>query len=156
LTRAADAVHNNSIEATVNAMLREWRDLWPGGLGEREYSTLNLMAQCRGGGLGCSRAKCGDCGAKECRPNSCGDRHCPVCLGPRQQPERPRSRRCGGAEWTCGRFFTGRRRLDRDGRPVTATAPESTGCSLGAARAAAPAASNKRMLTNPRPPAKGA
>ncbi len=77
-------VHVNSIEATVNSILREWRDLWPGGLREEEYSTLNLMALCRQGPLGYNLARCQDCRHREWFPSSCGNRHCPNCLGPRQ------------------------------------------------------------------------
>lgn len=77
-------VQSNSIEATVNNILREWRDLWPGGLDERRYSTLNLLAHCREGSLGFNVARCGKCGHQEWYPSSCGDRHCPTCLGPRQ------------------------------------------------------------------------
>lgn len=72
------------MEATVNAILREWRDLWPGGLEAQQYSTLNLMAQCRRGTLGYNRACCGKCHHTEWYASSCGDRHCPNCLGPRQ------------------------------------------------------------------------
>jgi hypothetical protein len=72
------------MEATVNSILREWRELWPGGLTKRQYSTLNLMAYCRHGLLGHNRARCGDCRHLESYPSSCGDRHCPKCLGPRQ------------------------------------------------------------------------
>ena len=78
------AVHVNSIEATVNDILREWRDLWPGGLGEEEYSTLNLLAHCRHGELGFNHARCQHCRHGEWYASSCGDRHCPNCLGPRQ------------------------------------------------------------------------
>lgn len=78
------AVHGNSINTTVNDILREWRDLWPGGLREEEYSTLNLLALCRQGALGFNRARCGDCRHQEWYASSCGNRHCPNCLGPRQ------------------------------------------------------------------------
>lgn len=64
--------------------MREWRDLWPGGLREEQYSTLNLMAHCREGSLGYNHAKCDGCHHKEWYASSCGDRHCPNCLGPRQ------------------------------------------------------------------------
>lgn len=74
----------NSMLASVNDMLREWRHLWPGGLGERDYSTLNLIAHCRHGELGFNRAQCDGCHHQEWYPSSCGDRHCPQCLGPRQ------------------------------------------------------------------------
>lgn len=77
-------VHVNSIEASVNSILREWRDLWPGGLREEEYSTLNLMALCRQGPLGYNHARCEDCRHQEWYASSCGNRHCPNCLGPRQ------------------------------------------------------------------------
>jgi hypothetical protein len=70
--------------ATVNDILREWRHLWPGGLGERNYSVLNLMAHCRHGELGYNRAECRNCHHHEWYASSCGDRHCPQCLGPRQ------------------------------------------------------------------------
>lgn len=85
----------NSIKATVNDILRGWRDLWPGGLRDEQYSTLNLMAHCRQGALGYNLAKCEDCRHREWYASSCGDRHCPNCLGPRQ------------AEWSekvCGRL----------------------------------------------------
>ena len=65
-------------------MLREWRDLWPGGLEAEQYSTLNLMAHCREGTLGYNRAKCEECDQEQWYASSCGDRHCPNCLGPRQ------------------------------------------------------------------------
>jgi hypothetical protein len=79
-----DAVQGNSIKATVNDILREWRDLWPGGLGKEEYSTLNVMALCREGSLGFNHARCQDCRHREWYASSCGNRHCPNCLGPRQ------------------------------------------------------------------------
>lgn len=72
------------IEATVNSILREWRDLWPGGLRKEEYSTLNLMALCRQGPLGYNHARCQGCRHSEWYASSCGNRHCPNCLGPRQ------------------------------------------------------------------------
>ncbi len=53
-----ECVHLNGMDTTVNAILREWRDLWPGGLEAEQYSTLNLMAQCRQGTLGYNRARC--------------------------------------------------------------------------------------------------
>lgn len=77
-------VHINTIEATVNSILRKWRDLWPGGLRNEEYSTLNLLALCRQGPLGYNHAHCQDCRHKEWYASSCGNRHCPNCLGPRQ------------------------------------------------------------------------
>ena len=64
--------------------MREWRDLWPGGLRDEEYATLNLMALCRQGPLGYNRARCEDCRHQEWYASSCGNRHCPNCLGPRQ------------------------------------------------------------------------
>lgn len=75
--------------------MRGWRDLWPGGLREEEYSTLNLLAFCRQGPLGYNHARCEDCWHREWFASSCGNRHCPNCLGPRQ------------AEWSekvCGRL----------------------------------------------------
>ena len=72
------------IEASVNSILKQWRVLWPGGLEDHQYSTLNLMAQCRDGGLGYNKAICCDCDNTEWYASSCGDRHCPQCLGPRQ------------------------------------------------------------------------
>jgi hypothetical protein len=89
------AVQDDRIKATVNDILREWRDLWPGGLREEEYSTLNLLALCRQGPLGYNHARCRDCRHQEWHASSCGNRHCPNCLGPRQ------------AEWSekvCGRL----------------------------------------------------
>jgi len=84
LQKSRGAVQLNSIKTTVNDLLREWRDLWPGGLSEDQYSTLNLMAHCREGTLGYNRAKCEDCHHRQWYASSCGDRHCPNCLGPRQ------------------------------------------------------------------------
>jgi hypothetical protein len=84
-----------AIKTTVNDILREWRDLWPGGLRDEQYSTLNLMAHCREGTLGYNLAKCEDCHHRQWYASSCGDRHCPNCLGPRQ------------AQWSeqvCGRL----------------------------------------------------
>lgn len=72
------------MNATVNDILLRWRDDWPGGLDEKEYSTLNLLAQCRQGSLGFNQVKCQDCHHKEWYASSCGNRHCPNCLGPRQ------------------------------------------------------------------------
>lgn len=77
-------VQSNSIKETVNTILREWRDLWPGGLDEKQYSKLNLIAHCRHGALGYNYAKCSGCGHREWYASSCGDRHCPTCLGSRQ------------------------------------------------------------------------
>ncbi|MCB1094194.1 MAG: transposase, partial [Verrucomicrobiae bacterium] len=42
------------------------------------------MAQCRDGGLGYNQATCIDCDHQQWFASSCGDRHCPKCLGPRQ------------------------------------------------------------------------
>lgn len=70
--------------AGVNDLLRNFRSKWPGGLSESQYSTLNLIAHCRHGELGFNRAECSGCHRGEWYPSSCGDRHCPRCLGPRQ------------------------------------------------------------------------
>lgn len=72
------------MNATVNDILLHWRDDWPGGLDEKGYSTLNLLAQCRQGTLGFNQVSCQDCHHKEWYASSCGNRHCPNCLGPRQ------------------------------------------------------------------------
>jgi len=53
------------------------------------------MAHCREGALGFNQAQCQGCGHREWYASSCGDRHCPACLGPRQ------------AQWSeqvCGRL----------------------------------------------------
>lgn len=42
------------------------------------------MAHCREGTLGYNQAQCAGCGHREWYASSCGDRHCPNCLGPRQ------------------------------------------------------------------------
>lgn len=42
------------------------------------------MANCRDGGLGYNEAECKDCEASQWYASSCGDRHCPNCLGSRQ------------------------------------------------------------------------
>lgn len=72
------------VEASVNTLLQHFRHCWPGGLTRDEYSTLNLLALCRTGGLGYNRAKCEGCKTEQWYGSSCGDRHCPQCLGPRQ------------------------------------------------------------------------
>jgi len=77
-------VQVSTIEPTVNSILLNWRDDWPGGLDEKAYSTLNLLAQCRQGTLGFNQVSCQDCHHKEWYASSCGNRHCPNCLGPRQ------------------------------------------------------------------------
>ena len=69
---------------SVNDILRRFRSKWPGGLSESQYSTLNLIAHCRHGELGFNQAECQKCHRGEWYPSSCGDRHCPLCLGPRQ------------------------------------------------------------------------
>ncbi len=84
MSPAWTGVHNNTIKATINDILREWRDFWPGGLEEEQYSKLNLMAHCRHGALGYNYGVCGKCHHKEWYASSCGDRHCPMCLGSRQ------------------------------------------------------------------------
>jgi len=66
------AVHSNSINPTVNSILLNWRDLWPGGLDERAYSTLNLLALCRQGPLGFNHVRCEDCRHAEWFASSCG------------------------------------------------------------------------------------
>jgi hypothetical protein len=53
-------------------------------LSEEEYSTLNYIAHCRHGELGYNAARCNQCHNLEWYPSSCGNRHCPNCLGPRQ------------------------------------------------------------------------
>jgi len=84
LPGSVSAVQVNSIEATINSILFHWRDLWPGGLCKEEYSTLGLMALCRRGALGYNHARCQGCQHREWYASSCGNRHCPNCLGPRQ------------------------------------------------------------------------
>lgn len=42
------------------------------------------MAHCRTGALGYNSAQCCECGHQQWYASSCGDRHCPQCLGPRQ------------------------------------------------------------------------
>lgn len=42
------------------------------------------MAHCREGSLGYNHARCKGCHQREWYASSCGDRHCPNCLGPRQ------------------------------------------------------------------------
>ena len=71
-------------DLSVNRLLRDFRSCWPGGLSEEQYGTLNLIAHCRHGELGFNQAKCQKCHRGEWYPSSCGDRHCPLCLGPRQ------------------------------------------------------------------------
>lgn len=69
--------------------------MWPGGLEPEQYSTLNLIAHCRRGELGYNLATCRECHYRQWYASSCGDRHCPMCLGPRQ------------AQWSakvCGRL----------------------------------------------------
>jgi len=42
------------------------------------------MAHCRHGALGYNYATCSNCNHREWYASSCGDRHCPTCLGSRQ------------------------------------------------------------------------
>jgi len=94
-----EAVQVNSIEATVNSILREWRDLWPGGLRKEEYSTLNLMALCRQSPLGYNHARCQDCRHRELvgAPQS--------AIGEKSaQRPRPACQKCGGSDWKYKRF----------------------------------------------------
>lgn len=42
------------------------------------------MAHCREGSLGYNTARCETCEHEQWYASSCGDRHCPNCLGPRQ------------------------------------------------------------------------
>ena len=45
---------------------------------------LGLIANCRTGRLGYLQSSCRDCGHSQIMAQSCGNRHCPLCLGPRQ------------------------------------------------------------------------
>jgi hypothetical protein len=72
------------IAAPINDLLLLRRDLWPGGLDKHQYSTLNLIAQCRTGALGHIEARCWNCGYQELIGSSCGNRHCPLCSGFKQ------------------------------------------------------------------------
>lgn len=71
------------MEATLNSILRESRREWPGGLSAHQYSTLNVIAHCRTGVLGSISERCNSCGHSQILPQSCGNRHCPLCLGKR-------------------------------------------------------------------------
>lgn len=51
---------------------------------DKQYSKINLMAHCRHGALGYNYADCSSCNHREWYASSCGDRHCPTCLGARQ------------------------------------------------------------------------
>ena len=68
----------------ISDIFREGRSHWPGGLSNEQYSVLNLIAHCRTGVLGHLRKRCDRCGRTGTVPQSCGNRHCPTCLGPRQ------------------------------------------------------------------------
>ena len=72
------------IAAPINDLLLQRRDLWPGGLDKHQYSTLNLIAQCRTGALGHIEAHCWNCGYQELIGSSCGNRNCPLCSGFKQ------------------------------------------------------------------------
>ncbi len=48
-------------------------------------STLNLLIRCRTPALGGHRYECDDCGYTAVLFNSCGNRHCPQCQGPRRR-----------------------------------------------------------------------
>jgi hypothetical protein len=72
------------IVSTICDIFREGRRHWPGGLSAEQYSTLNLIAFCRSGVLGELDCHCNSCGYTKTIPQSCGNRHCPNCLGPRQ------------------------------------------------------------------------
>lgn len=69
---------------TINQILRDYRDLIPRKLSLRQNSVLGLMGMCRTGELGYMKRSCRHCHRPEIRPQSCGDRHCPQCLGMRQ------------------------------------------------------------------------
>ena len=45
---------------------------------------LGLIGNCRTGRLGYLQSSCRDCGHSQIMAQSCGNRHCPLCLGPRQ------------------------------------------------------------------------
>lgn len=75
-------------KVTLNELLRKSRREWPGGQSEHVYSVLNLIAHCRTGVLGQMWSRCRECGHSEILPQSCGNRHCPLCLGVR------------GAQWS--------------------------------------------------------
>ncbi len=61
----------NSVNATVNDILRELRHFWPCGLTERGYSTLNLMAYSHHGEPRFSRTV-RNCHHSEWYASSCG------------------------------------------------------------------------------------
>ncbi len=90
-------VQINSIEATVNSILREWHHLWPGGLRREEYSILNLMALYRQGSLGYS--------------HEAKDRHRKLsgatlaAIGEKiAKRMRPAWQKCGGCAWSYTRL----------------------------------------------------
>lgn len=68
----------------MNGLLREYPEAIPKQLNEHQRSVLGLMGMCRTGELGFLHRKCLHCHTPEIRPQSCGDRHCPQCLGMRQ------------------------------------------------------------------------
>lgn len=68
----------------MNGLLREHPELIPKQLNMHQRSVLGLMSMCRTGKLGYLYRKCLECSTADIRPQSCGDRHCPQCLGMRQ------------------------------------------------------------------------
>jgi len=68
----------------VNGLLREYPEAIPKRLNVHQRSVLGLMGMCRTGLLGYLHRRCLHCQQGEIRPQSCGDRHCPQCLGMRQ------------------------------------------------------------------------
>lgn len=69
---------------TLNDLLRDHRDWWPGGLTAHQYSTLNVIAHCRSGVLGYVESRCDGCSYTQVAPKSCGNRHCPLCMRGKQ------------------------------------------------------------------------
>ena len=52
-----------------------------GQLSREQLRVLDQLARCRTGDLGHAVYRCDDCGAVHTVPQSCGNRHCPLCQG---------------------------------------------------------------------------
>ena len=53
-------------------------------LAARSRDVLKELAACRTGAFGTHERQCGECGYRETQPNSCRNRHCTTCGGPRR------------------------------------------------------------------------
>lgn len=60
---------------------RAYRDRHAGQLTREQRRVLDQLARCRTGQLGHALYRCDACGTVHILPQSCGNRHCPLCQG---------------------------------------------------------------------------